>query len=149
MLIFDPKDLLLGQTKVHMSPHEAQAAVIHVAELHQIAPPVLVFEAALPDKVLACCVKPESGDNCTIQFEDRGCPLELLAHEMAHAIEFANGDERNLHDDAFGILVCLVGWQIMDWIVSTWPFAPPVPLIATYLNRARDPMGMLRNALPY
>jgi len=146
MIYFDPKDLLLGHTKVYMSPHEAQAAAIHVAEQHGIPTPVLVFESATPAGVLAVTVKPESGEHCTIQFEDRGCPLELLAHEVAHAIEFANGDTDNVHNDAFGILVCLVGWQIMEWLVSTWPFAPPVPLLTTYLNRNRDPIGMFHAA---
>lgn len=144
MLVFDPNDLLLGHLRVHMSPHEAQAAAFFVADLHGIPPPVLVFEAATPEKVLAVTVQPETGKNCIIQFEDRGCPIELLAHELAHVVEFANGDERNLHDDAFGVLVCLVGWQLMQWVVEQWPFAPPVPLFTSYLNRNRDPIGMLR-----
>ena len=139
MLVFDPSDRLLGDLKVYMSPQEAQAAAFRVAELHQIPAPCLVFEAANPEKVLAVCIKPETGNACTIQFEDRGCPLELLAHELAHAIEFANGDEQNRHDSAFAVLVCLVGWQILDCIVETWPFAPPVPLFQRFMNR--DPLA--------
>ena len=132
MLVFDPNDLLLGQTKVFLSPAEAQTAAWSVAEMHGAPPPVLVFEAATPEKVLAVCVQPESSNHCTIQFEDRGCPLELLAHELAHAIEFHyDGREpAKTHDDRFALLVCLVGWQLMDWLVETWPYAPPVPLFA-------------------
>lgn len=143
MLVFDPSDLLLGHLKVHMSPAEAQAAATRVAELHGIAMPILVFEAATPDKVLAVCVKPETSDHCTIQFEDRGCPIELLAHELAHAIEFANGDEQNRHDDAFALLVCLVGWQLMDALVEDWPFAPPVPLFSSFLRNCNVPRQIL------
>lgn len=139
MLVFDPNDLLLGHTKVFLSPMEAQAAAFSVAEMHGAPPPILIFESATPDKVLAVTVQPETGKNCTIQFEDRGCPLELLAHELAHVIEFNEvGDTRTTHDDAFGVLVCLVGWQLMDWLVGTWPWAPPVPLFERYLNRNRD-----------
>lgn len=139
MLVFDPKDLLLGHLKVHMSPKEAQVAAFRVAELHGIAAPTLIFEAATPDGVLAVCVKPETSDACMIQFEDRGCPLELLAHELAHAIEFGYDDTRNLHDDAFGLLVCLVGWQIMDVLVESWDYCGPVPLISRYLGSPRAP----------
>ena len=149
MEIFNPNDRLLGDTRVYMSPQEAQAAAICVCEMYGAPTPVLVFEAAAPDDVLAVTVQPETGSNCIIQFEDRGCPIELLAHELAHAIEFANGDEENKHDGAFAVLTCLVGWQIMEWLVSTWPWAPPVPLIATYLHRNRDPVGMLINAGAY
>ena len=145
MLIYDPKDLLLGHTKCFMSPHEAQAAALHVAEQFGMPTPVLVFESAPPDGVLAVTVQPATSRHTTIQYEDRGCTIELLAHELAHAVEFANDDERSIHDDAFGVLVCLVGWIIMEWLVSTWPWAHPVPLITTYLNRSRDIYG----SLPY
>lgn len=123
--IYDPDDLLLGATgtRCFFSPREAREVACHIAELYGVQRPTLDFEAPIPTETHAVTLKSVLTERCVVGFEDVGAPIEILAHELAHVVYFGEGEDHHTHDDAFAVLTCLIGWQIIRWLSDTqWEY---------------------------